>query len=162
MSFFLSRQRDAKDNCLYIEISVSGKKGAGVDVLTPRYPGELKNLVDPRDAINLAEKMAELWEKDYFDERKKLRIVGTSPIQTFDLDSKGITKAKLWADKTFAGMKKCGHCNKAMGNRDPYELDDLVNMMFCSELCLSTKYRNMYGVEAPNVASNKNKKVIKK
>jgi hypothetical protein len=163
MAYFISRQRDYSDNCLYIEIAVS-KKNAGIDVLTPRYVGEQKNLVDPRDAITIAEKMYRQWEHDYFDEPKRLRIVGIPTPLVYDCTTKGFASAKIWADKTFANMKKCGECRKAMGNRDPYEHEDLSNLVFCSEYCASKKYRDTYGVDAGKILSKKDKliKQVKK
>src|SRR5271156_2983451 len=106
MGYFVSRQRDFKDNCLYIEIAVGGKAKAGEDLLTIRYTGEQKNLVDPRDAVSAATSIYKNWEKDYWDEKKRLRIVGIATPLVYELTPKGIEAAKGWADKVFAGMKK--------------------------------------------------------
>lgn len=162
MGYHLSRQRDFNDNCLYLEIASGGPKKAGPDVLTIRYPGEGKNLVDPRDAINNAAAIYKLWERDYGDETKRLRVVGEAKPLVYDCTPKGFAAAKLWADKAFANMAKCGSCSKAMGNKDPYEHEDLTNAVFCNEQCLATKYRAMFGIEVPRVASNKEKKSTKK
>lgn len=160
MGYFISRQRDFKDNGLYIEVAVGGKVKAGEDILTIRYTGEQKNLVDPRDAINIAESIYRSWEKDYGDERKKLRIVGLTTPLVYEFSSAGVAAAKQWANKVFEGMKKCGNtaCGKAMGSRDPYEHDDLANLVFCTELCCARKYRDTFGTEPPRIASNKEKK----
>lgn len=161
MGYFISRQRDFKDNTLYIEIAV-GKKNAGIDVLTLRYPGEQKNLVDPRDAVNIAENIVKRWERDYGDEKKMLRIVGMPQPLVYDTSAKGIAAAKVWASKVFNSMTKCAACTKAMGNRDPYQHEDLVNLAFCTEYCCAKKYKDTYGIEPKKIVSKKEKLTKKK
>lgn len=162
MGYFVSRQRDFKNNSLYVEIAAGGKAKAGADFLTVRYSGEQKNLIDPRDAVNIAENIFKAWDRDYGDEKKKLRIVGLPTTLEYEFSPKGIDAAKSWADKIFESMKKCGHCGKAMGNRDPYEHDDISGTAFCSEQCCARKYKDMFGIEPPRLSSNKEKKGIKK
>jgi len=160
MGYFVSRQRDFKDNSLYVEVAVGGPAKAGVDLLTVRYTNERKNLVDPRDAIRIATDIYKYWDKDYGDERKKLRIVGLPTPLVYDCTAKGFDAAKDWANKVFANQKKCACCGKAMGNRDPFEHADLANLMFCTEYCCGQKYRDTYGIELPPIASNKDKKKV--
>lgn len=162
MGYFVSRQRDFKDSGLYVEIAVGGKVKAGEDILTARYTGEQKNLVDPRDAVNVSEQIFRHWDRDYGDEKKQLRIVGIETPLVFEFSTRGVAAAKTWADRIFANMAKCGNCHKAMGNRDLYEHEDLSNLVFCSEMCCASRYRNIYGVEPPRIASNKQKKAVKK
>ena len=162
MGVFLSRQRDFSDNCLYVECAVGGHKKAGADILTTRYPMEGKNYTDPRDAIRLAEEMYRLWEHQYADEQKKLRIVGIETPLIFDFTTKGIAAAKGWADRSFAKMEKCSSCQKPMGNREQLEHADLTNQVFCCSLCLSNKYRAIYGTEPEKITAGKKKKGIGK
>lgn len=171
MGTYISRQRDFKSNQLYVELAVGGPNKAGPDKLTVRYEalGEGKNLVDPRDAITVAERLYKQWELDYHDEKKKLRIVNLKDKTTnlpvwleFEFNTKGLADARKWANNTYDSMQKCAHCNKAMGNKTPYQLDDLPNQVFDSEYCLSKKYRDIFGVEAPKAVSNKEKKLVKK
>lgn len=156
MGYYISRQRDYKDGGLYIEIAVGGKTKAGKDILTPRYEGELKNLIDPRDALSAAVNIHSHWDRDYGDEKKKLRVVGGATTFSFEFSTKGIAAAKSWADKIYSGMEKCGHCNKAMGKRDPYSVDDIPNAVFCTEVCCARKYRDMFGVEVMKINSKSN------
>lgn len=162
MGYYISRQRYSIDNCLYVEIAIGGPSKSGPDKLPVRYTGENKNLVDPRDAVNNAEKIYKSWELDYADEKKQLKIVGIvngANISTvYEFTTKGITSAKAWADKVFTSMEKCGACQKAMGSRDPYEVEDLPNQVFCTEYCCAKKYRDTFGVEPPRVYSAKIKK----
>jgi|ERR1700722_2674254 len=163
MSFYISRQRDFKSNTLIVEIACGGPKKASPDILTARYKGEQKNLVDPRDAINVAERIYKLWDRDYFDEKKFLRIIVDSKTNYLsDFSSKSLATARAWANKIYASMDKCGNCNKAIGNSAPFEIDDIPNKVFCTEMCCANKYRDMYGKEAPRVFSAKDKKAIKK
>lgn len=161
MAFYLSRQRQYPEGFLYIEIAINGKAHAGPDVLTPKFSAELRNFVNPKDAIRLAEEVYNQWSI-YSDEIIKLRIVGKdmAPI-ILDCNKRGFEAANLWADKVYSGMKKCGNCNKPMGNRDVFETEDISNLVFCSEVCISRKYRDMFGVEAPKIVSNKAKNAIK-
>jgi hypothetical protein len=160
VSFFISRQRDWTQNALYVEISV-GKKNAGKDILPVRYKeeGEGKNLVDPRDAVNIATKIYKRWNLDYSDELKRLRIIDGANRTVLEFSPKGISTAEHWAEKTFTTMEKCAQCSKPIGNRVPYQTDDIGNKNFCSEICCATKYRTMFGVELP---SSNLKKVAKK
>jgi hypothetical protein len=160
VGYNITRQRDYNDGCLFVEIAVGGPKNAGPDILTARYAGEQKNLVDPRDAVNIAEQIFKRWDKDYGDETKRLRIVGLEQPLVFDFSTKGIAAAKAWADRVFATMAKCCYCGKAMGNRDPFTHDDLINVVFCSEACCATRYRDVFGIELPRIVSNKKKKVM--
>jgi hypothetical protein len=162
MGYYLSRQRDFKDNCLYVEISCTGSKNAGVDVLTARFPMEGKNYVDPRDAVRLAEDMYRLWDRQYGDETKRLRIVGIETPLYYDFTTKGLDAAKTWADRIFANMTKCASCGKAMGNKEPYNHDDLANVVFCTEYCIAKRYREVYGMEPASIASGKKSKVVVK
>ena len=157
MGYFLSRQRDYTDNCLYVEVCCGGSKKAGKDILTTRFPAENKNYTDPRDAIRLAEELYRQWEHQYADEQKKLRIVGTNATLIFDFTTKGVAAAKTWADRVFATMEKCGACQKPMGNRIPYEHQDLPNQVCCCEVCVSKKYRDTFGIEPEKISTGKKK-----
>ncbi len=118
MGVLITRQRDFLDGCLYVELCVTGRKNAGPDILTPRFPKEDKTYSDPRDCINIAVEIYKQWDKEYGDEQKKLRIIGTQGTLVFDFSTKGITAARAWADRMFANMEKCGSCCKPMGNRE--------------------------------------------
>lgn len=162
MSYFVSRQRSYPDNLLFVEIAIGGASKAGKDILPLKYPGENKNLVSPKDAFNIAHAILIKWDRDYADEKKKLKITGSAGSIVYDFTPKGIAAAKLWADKILASIEKCGACNKVMGNRAVYEHDGLSNLVFCSEICCAKKYRDTYGVEPPQILSNKSKRVLVK
>lgn len=162
MGFFVSRQRDSKDDCLYIEIACGGPKKAGPDILTARYDGEQKNMVDPRDAVNAAERIYKLWDRDYWDEKKQLKIVVDEKNRYIvDFSMAGLTKAKNWANLVYASMDKCGNCQKTMGNKESYEHADLPNVVFCTEMCCARKYRDTFGKEPGRIYSDKDKKAAK-
>jgi hypothetical protein len=158
MGYHISRQRSFDDNSLYLEIATA-KKHIGVDILTPRYHGENKTYVNPVDAIRLAIDIVKQWDKDYGDERKRLKVVGPTTPLIYECTQKGFDAATEWAKRTLADMKKCGNktCGKVMGSRDPYEHVDLSGLVFCSEICIARKYRDMFGIEIPRVESNKDK-----
>lgn len=161
MAFYVSRQRDNESNRLFIEIACGGSKTAGKDMLTKRYDGEEKNLVSPKDAVMVAERIFKKWDQDYADETKALRIVAhsgttTEPLE-FPFDAAGLKKANEWADKTLAHLDICGACSKPMGNRAAFETEHIANKVFCSEVCVSKKYRDMYQQELPGSVSGAKK-----
>jgi len=162
MGYFLTRQRDFNDDKLYVEICCLGPKKAGLDILTARYQGEGKNLVSPKDAVEIAERIYKQWQLDYHDEAKRLRIIiDEKTTRIFEFDAKGIAAAKTWADKTLATMTKCKHCGKPIGHsKTLYETEDIPNAAFCGEICLSIKYRDMFGVEPPKINTKSKKRVV--
>src|ERR1700722_14960014 len=161
MSFYISRQRDFKSNTLIVEIACGGPKKASPDILTARYKGEQKNLVDPRDAINVAERIYKLWDRDYFDEKKFLRIIVDSKTNYLsDFSSKSLATARAWANKIYAILDKCGNCNKAIGISPPFEVDDISKKLFCPKMFGAKKYREIYGKEPPRVFSPKDKRQL--
>lgn len=159
MAFYISRQRNFKDNRLYVEVCTIGKSKSSPDKLNVRYEklGENKLLVDPRDSINAAERIYKQWHLDYHDEGKQLKIIGRDFCNIYEFNAQGLKSARDWANKAFVNMTKCGSCNKAMGSRDPFEHSDLAASVFCSEICIATKYRQTFGVELPRVASSNSK-----
>ena len=161
MGYMISRQRDYESDTLFVEVAVGGPAKAGKDILTIRYENncEGKNLVDPRDAIRCAEDIFKKWDRDYGDEKKRLRIVGLETPLIFDFTTKGIAAAKIWADRIYGSMEKCGYCNKPMGNRKPFTIDDIPTKVFESELCLANEYRRIYGTEAPNISAKRKIKI---
>jgi hypothetical protein len=163
MGFKITRQRDSADNNrLFVECACGGKKNESPDVLTTRYAslGEGKNLVSPKDAIAIAERIMKAWDKDYFDENKALRIVGLDKPIEFANTKNGLAEAYKWAEKVLTDMATCGNCNKIMGSRTPSEIADIPNKVFCSELCMSSKFRHMFGTELPAVGATKKKKTL--
>lgn len=161
MGYFVSRQRDYKDNCLYVEVAV-GKTNAGKDILTSRYPGEQKNLVDPRDAIRIAEEIYRKWDRDYGDEKKRLKII-SSNISIYEFSAMGIAAARNWADNIYKSMTKCGSCNRPISSsKQTYEHEHLVNLIFCTEACCGKRYRDVYGQEPEKIYSGPQKKGLKK
>lgn len=149
MGVFTSRQRCFEDNRLYIELACGGPKKAGADILPFKY-GEGKNLVDPRDALKIAIDVYKAWDLQYWDERKSLKIIDGSKVMIYECDAKGFAAASKWAEKAAAAMDKCGNCQKLIGTTStPIDSDDIPNRVWCSEMCYSTSYRNMFGIEAP-------------
>ena len=159
MGFFISRQRDGLDNCLYIEIVCGGPKHAGKDILPFKYNSDCdgKNLVSPIDAVAAAERIYKRWQLDYHDEEKRLRIIDDKAKHVFEFDAKGLTSAKSWANKVYASMDKCKHCGTILGAKIPFTIDDIPNAVFCCEAHLAVKYRDMFGIEPPSVDGNTKK-----
>ena len=168
MGFAITRQRYYSNNMLAVEIACGGNKFVGKDKLDIRYDHLLegKNLVSPVDSVNCAKKIYKSWVAFNGDELKYITISNYDSKGgklVFDPNSKrDLEKLDKWAENELNNMAKCGHCSRLMGAKDPFETEDLPNKIFCSEVCLSLKYKIIHGVEAPKIASNKNKKTIKK
>ena len=158
MAFYVSRQRDTATGRLFVEIAIGGSKKSGPDPLTNKYNGEGKNLVSPKDAVMVSERIFKQWERDYADESKALRITDGAGEVVYDFDATGLYCANAWADKTLAGLEKCGACTKPMGNRAAFETEHIPTQVFCSEVCVSKRYRNMFNAELPTVAVGKKTK----
>jgi hypothetical protein len=157
MAFYVSRQRDNESGRLFVEIAIGGSKKAGADPLTVKYNGEGKNLVSPKDAVMVSERIFKQWDRDYADEGKALRITDGAGAWIYDFDITGLKHANTWADKALAALEKCGACTKPMGNRAAFETDHIPAQVFCSEVCVSKRYRDMFNAELPTVAPKKKK-----
>lgn len=158
MAFYVSRQRDNVSGRLFVEIACGGSKKASPDTLTPKYNGEGKNLVSPKDAVMVAERIFKQWDQNYADESKALRIIDGKNITEFAFDKTGIAAANIWGEKTLADLDKCGACAKPMGNRAAFETEHIPTQVFCSEVCISKRYRDMFNQELPLVSGKKTKK----
>lgn len=160
MAFYVSRQRDTESGRLFVEIAIGGAKKSGPDPLTNKYNGEGKNLVSPKDAVMVAERIFKKWDQDYADESKALRITDGTGFIIHNFDAVGLKHANTWADQVLTALAKCGTCTKPMGNRAVFETDHIPSQVFCSEVCVSKRYRDMFGAELPTVAPKKKKSTI--
>lgn len=162
MAFKVSRQRDGESNRLFVEIAIGGSKNAGPDVLADKYAhlGEGKNLVNPKDAANVAERIYKKWHLDYSDENKFVRVVNKdNPTLEFDCSAKGFAELQKWADQVIKTMDNCNSCGRVMGAKEPFKLDEIPKKVFCSEICLANIYRHLFGVELPSMSKTKKKKL---
>jgi hypothetical protein len=162
MSVYVSRQRYFDDNRLAVELACGGSKYSGKDILPVKFGGEGRNLVSPIDAVNVAIRIIDEWNLTYFDENKSIALVNADgkgiKIYYNPHDKKDLSLLQQWATKAFNSMKKCGNCQKPISNMSKmYELEDLPNKVGCSEVCIATLYRTIFGVEAPRVVSNRDK-----
>lgn len=163
MAFYISRQRYYEQDQLVVEIACGGIKKAGKDILTKKFDGEQKNLVDPRDAHSIAAKIIPKWDATYSDEKKLIALVnadGKGSVKYYDpSNSRDMEKFKKWSEDTFSSMKKCSSCQKGMGNRDPFAIDDIPNKNFCSEYCIAKKYRELFGIEISKITNSADKQL---
>jgi hypothetical protein len=163
MGLFISRQRYYEDNQLALEIANGGSKFAGKDILPKLFNKENGNYISPVDAVNIAIDIINQWDIKYHDENKKIALVngdGKGTKVYFDPHSKkDIERLERWAQMTFKNMAKCCNCQRPIGNMNKaYETQDLPNRVACSDQCLATVYRTIFGIEMPRIVSNKDKK----
>jgi hypothetical protein len=153
MGVKVSRQRyyndEAKTSQLAVELCF-GTKCVGEDMLTARYPSEGKYLTMPEDALKIGLTIHKQWSKDYTDERTFVSVVnadGAGGMETFDPSAKkDLDKLKKLIETATKNLEKCSYCQKPMGNRSEFSNPDLKGV-FCAEVCIANKYRNLYGVE---------------
>lgn len=163
MSYYTSRQRHYENNKLCFEIACGGSKSASKDILPFKYDGEGKNLVSPIDAVNVALRVIAQWDLAFFDDKKWIALVNTDgkgSKEYFDPHSKrDMDRLQRWAETTLKNMSKCCNCQKPISNTTKaYETSDLPNKIACTENCLASIYRTIFGVEMKRVVSNKDKK----
>lgn len=149
MAYYVSRQRYYPSQELAIEIA-PGRKNAGKDILSFKYDGEDKNLVDPRDAVNIAIRIYKQWDL-YQSLTEKVYLNITHPGGgKFTLDKTGIVKAQKWAEKEYQNSAKCGACQRLLGSNSK-KIINFKNLdgAYCSEYCLVNKHKQVYG-KAPD------------
>jgi hypothetical protein len=148
MGYFISRQRYYdKNRILAVEIANGGPKQASPDILPETYEGEGKNLIDPRDAVNVAYKIYKQWiSSRCLDENVHLVIKDADRSYMLDFSKKGLDTANKWANDTFNRSPKCGSCQRVM-NTKKYFLVNGLDGVYCSEVCCASQYRQTYKKE---------------
>lgn len=167
MGFFISRQRESKNDTLYVEIAV-GKSNAGTDILKTRYmeAGESKNLYSPIEAAIKSIRIMEMWNKELPEEAKRFRVIlDKNDHLSFNYSPKDISKLNEWAETTYNKLDKCIQCSKIFsGKRTKIKIDskgmdptivfeELDKLSFCSTDCVTIKYRAITG-QSPEIPIN--------
>lgn len=140
--YTITRQLTWPEGKYTVEIVQGNIDNVSPDALSSKYEGEFSNFQDPREAIEVALKIAEQWQKDESNEHIQLAW-GDTMEAMFMLESKGInhdTIAELnkWAEAEYNSLPKCSYCNAIMPDNEDdwfsHEYCD-ADVYFCSEYC---------------------------
>lgn len=63
--YIVTRQAYWPDGQLVVEIARGGIDYCNPDALVPKYPGEFQEFKNPKEAVQVALKILELWKTDY-------------------------------------------------------------------------------------------------
>jgi len=136
--WYVSRQCYWPDGDNVVEIAYGGLDYANADMLADqegKYRGHEGEYTDPREALEAAFAIRELWE----DEECRIETGATGgytmPFSSFPDDD----ELRKWAEKAWENVPKCDRCGEAIQG-DPwvhYEYDD---WKFCSEVCAEMYY----------------------
>ncbi len=131
MAYFVSRQRYYYSGENLVEVTEGGVDYAGADMLHPKYPGEAKEYIDPREAVRAALAIRDLWRAD--GEAEVVVAVGCTLGMGIELEEGTDEYNLAWAEKQWESLEKCDRCGEPLG-RDTYTLED-YGETFCSEYC---------------------------
>jgi len=135
MPFFVSRQSywGVDPNETYVvEIAGGGSDYCNPDALCAKYPGEMREYEDPREAVKVALEIAKLWKKA----APKLKIsvaCGYTGGYTMPFEPSSRVVLVKWANKLYGAMPKCDMCSELLPEN--HYTDEFGENKFCSERC---------------------------
>ena len=143
--FFVSRQSYWPDGELFVEIASGGIDYANPNMLAFKYPGEGQEYLDPREAVEKAIEIKNLWQKDS-DEEINLGYGYTGGF-TMPFSVSEDDTAIAWAEEKYSKLPKCVECGNILGKTiysHHYSDDD----KFCSEFCAEQNYNDIVGFQS--------------
>jgi hypothetical protein len=131
MQFFVSRQFYYYQQINAVEIAFPSIDYSGPDMLCEKYAGEGELYDDPRDAVNAAIEIKEMWEKD----SGEVVVITAGSFDGFEGEESTVEELRTWAEKQYDSMEKCAVCGEILGenwytNQDSEFSED----KFCSEV----------------------------
>jgi len=142
--YFVSRQKYWPDGRCVVEIANGGLDYANPDMLNPKFNGEGREYIDPREALMVARQIAKEWKNS----NPKLEIeigAGCTGGFTLPFDGKDNEELDKWAETQYNNLKKCDHCGDVIDNNNKnkqFIIQDLEDCVFCSENCAEIYYYN--------------------
>lgn len=119
-----------------VEIASGGIDYSGSDALSPKYPGEMQEYSDPREAVEVAIRICNLWRKE---KPTKYPRVGHGSTLGMGLEIEASTykDARAWAAKAWEALEKCTNCGNPMpdNKREFWRANDYDGIDYCSEHC---------------------------
>lgn len=148
MVWTVSRQQQWATGDNVVEISEGGIDYANADMLVEHYPGEGKEYLDPREAVEAAVEIALNWQQD---DPGDTILIGygytggmSMPFEGEETTIETFAALREWAQELFDKAKKCDQCSEVLP--DPprwyiYELDE----SYCSEYCAERGWNEYEG-----------------
>lgn len=129
------------DWCI-VEISAGSLDYANPDMYCPKYPGECEEYLDPREAVEVAIKIALAWQQDEGNTDDAICIgrggTGgyTLPFDPHPLDEETFADFRQWASGLYEKMEKCERCGSVLPVKDYFVIpEDPLERKFCREYC---------------------------
>lgn len=138
----VSRQHQWPDGDLVVEISAGGLDYCNPDAFCAKYPGELQEYTDPREAVETAMSIALAWQPET---KAEVHIaVGatggfTMPFEGESLTDETFARLAKWAEEQYEKLDKCAQCGDLLGT-DRYGSHDMGEYDCCSEYCAEQYY----------------------
>jgi hypothetical protein len=132
---------------LMVEISGGGFDYANPDMLSPKYNNEGETFDDPRDAVDAAIEIYNLWRHDEPTEDICIGYGDTLGF-TMPFEASCVPEIKEWAQKEYDILPKCDRCGDILPEeRDIWLLIDIDDMRFCSEKCADKAWIEIFDEE---------------
>jgi hypothetical protein len=143
MQFFVSRQHYYYQDIKVVEIAYPSIDYSGSDMLTTEYAGEGSTFDDPREALQTAINIRDMWSKDSEED------IGLT-FGHFDMcegEPQEIEELKKEVNKFYEDLPKCDYCGEIINEKEYYTNDDVrddTDIKFCSEYCSEKAYFEAY------------------
>lgn len=140
----VTRQINTYEGTKCVEISAGCIDYANPGALVKAYPGEFETYDDPRNAVEAAIQIAQLWQKDSKDEiliDHGATGGGTMFFDGQELSDETFAELREWANTIWESQEKCSGCGGLLG-KERYGRHDTGEYDFCSEYCAEQFYFN--------------------
>jgi len=126
------------------EISEGGFDFVNPDMLSEEYSGEGETFADPRDAVNVAIGIYNLWRVDMPGEDIYIGY-GNTLWFTMPFEASCVPDIKEWAQKEYDILPKCDRCGDILPDdaAEIWQLIDIDDLLFCSENCAGIARNDM-------------------
>lgn len=143
--YTVTRQIQWPEGAHVVEVSIGGIDYCNPDALAEKYPGEMQEYEDPREAVEAAIRIRKLWRADEPDKTIDIGIGATGGM-TAPFEPCISKVARRWARREFEWLIKCPTCGKIMQDAaewfkagtfypDEFIPDENESDRYCSESC---------------------------
>lgn len=141
MPFFVSRQNYWPDGEMIVEVAEGGLDYSGADMLVPKWRalGEGQEYTDPREAVDAAIQIRDVWRASSGNPEIEIGV-GCTMGFTLPFEPATDEYAKTWAEKKYEALEKCVQCGELIG-KERYTHDlNFDREGFCSSNCSENNY----------------------
>jgi len=135
----VTRQSQWPDGGQVVEISSGGIDYTNPGALAAKYPGEMEEYADPREAVEAAIKIAEAWKADAPDKDILIDHGATGgmtmPFDGMELGEETSRELREWAEGRWEAVAKCDQCGEAIRGNPTTLIDYGDDWQFCGEHC---------------------------